>query len=84
VRDRYDTIHKAPALRMPALVVHGTSDEVVPFDMGRQVAALLPNAEFIAIPDGHHADLFATDETLVAQIAAFARGAAAVTKIERN
>ena len=52
--------------------------------MGRPVAALLPNAEFIAIPDGHHADLFAIDETLVAQIAAFARGAAAVTKIEGN
>jgi pimeloyl-ACP methyl ester carboxylesterase len=84
VRDRYDTIHKAPALRIPALVVHGTSDEVVPFDMGRQVAALLPNAEFIAIPDGHHTDLFAADEALVAQIAAFARGAAAVRRVEGN
>jgi pimeloyl-ACP methyl ester carboxylesterase len=74
VRDRYETIRKAPAIPIPALVVHGTVDEVIPFDMGRRVAAALPHAQFVAVPGGHHADLFAVDEMLVAKIADFARG----------
>jgi pimeloyl-ACP methyl ester carboxylesterase len=76
VRDRYDTLRKAPALDLPTLVIHGTSDEVIPFEMGRLVAARLPKAEFVSIPDGHHADLFFRSgrEALLARIVAFARG----------
>jgi pimeloyl-ACP methyl ester carboxylesterase len=77
LRDRYETDRKAPALDVPALVVHGTSDEVIPFSMGQRIAALLPRSELVRIDGGHHADLFAIDETLVAKIAAFARGEAA-------
>jgi pimeloyl-ACP methyl ester carboxylesterase len=75
VRDRYDTLDKAATLDLPALVIHGTSDEVVPFEMGRRVAALLPKADLVAVPDGHHTDLFSrTSRTaLLARIVAFAR-----------
>ena len=74
VRDRYDTLAKAPELGLPALVVHGTSDEVIPFEMGRRVAAALPKAELFDVPDGHHADLFfRPDRTaLLERIVAFA------------
>jgi pimeloyl-ACP methyl ester carboxylesterase len=76
VRDRYDTLRKAPALDLPTLVIHGTSDELIPVEMGRQVASVLPRAELVTIPDGHHADLFFRNGSaaLLAKIVSFARG----------
>ncbi len=34
-------------LTMPTLLLHGQSDTVVPFDLGRKLAARLPNAKFV-------------------------------------
>lgn len=56
--DRYDNAEKAPRVRAPVLIVHGTADGVVPFVMGKRLAELLPDAEFIAIPGAGHNDLF--------------------------
>lgn len=56
--DRFDTLSKAPGLRVPALVIHGDSDEVVPLAMGREVAAAIPGAELRVVAGGHHNDLF--------------------------
>jgi class 3 adenylate cyclase len=36
-------------LSMPVLIVHGQSDETVPFAQGRALAASLPHARFVAI-----------------------------------
>lgn len=81
LRDRYETDQKAPALALPVLVIHGTDDEVVPFEMGQRIAALLPNREFLPVQGGHHSDLFYLDERgLVAKIAAFTRGATLVSR----
>lgn len=74
VLDRYENERKAPSLALPALVVHGTDDEVVPFRMGERVASLLPHAEFFPVPRGHHNDIFDGDVDVLAKIAAFARG----------
>ncbi len=78
VRDRYETSSKAPGLRLPSLVIHGTDDEVVPMEMGRRIAQLLPNAELWPIEGGHHSDLFFRRQgAILAEIVAFARGARA-------
>jgi pimeloyl-ACP methyl ester carboxylesterase len=48
---------RAPALRqlrMPALVVHGEDDPLVPVDNGRQTAAALPGARVMIIPAMGH------------------------------
>ena len=48
-----------PSLTMPALVLHRRGDRTVPIGRGREVASLLPNARFVALPgDSHlpHAD----------------------------
>jgi hypothetical protein len=74
VEDRFDTLAKAPRIRAPALVVHGDRDEVVPYAMGRDVAAALPAARLVTIPGGHHNDLFATDPRLLDLIADHALG----------
>lgn len=56
--DRFDTLSKAPRIHVPTLVIHGDSDEVVPFGMGQQVAAAIPGANLRVVRGGHHNDLF--------------------------
>jgi uncharacterized protein len=58
VHDRYLNAEKAPELSQPALVIHGTDDEVIPARMGQRIAELLPNARLISIAGGRHNDLF--------------------------
>jgi fermentation-respiration switch protein FrsA (DUF1100 family) len=59
--DKFDTLSKAPGLRIPALVIHGDADEVVPLTMGRQVAAAIPGATMRVVAGGHHNDLFLSE-----------------------
>ena len=73
VREQFDTLAKAGRIHVPTLVVHGTDDEVVPFEMGRAVASAIDGATFVRVPGGHHNDLYARDPTLLDQIIAFAR-----------
>ncbi len=76
VRDRYDTAAKARALTLPALVIHGTDDEVIPASMGQRIAELLPHAQLLLIPGGRHNDLFVLyEERMLSAIDAFAAGA---------
>jgi uncharacterized protein len=56
--DKFDTLAKAIRLRLPTLVIHGDSDEVVPFVMGQQVAASIAGAKLRIVRGGHHNDLF--------------------------
>ncbi len=52
--ETFDATHWAADLTMPALVVHGTADRVLPFENGELLAEVLPNATFVPIEDGHH------------------------------
>ena len=74
VRDRYDTQAKARELRLPALVIHGSLDEVIPVAMGKRVAELLPSATLRIVPRAGHNDLFAIAPELIGEIARFAAG----------
>jgi uncharacterized protein len=69
LRDRFDTLAKAPNLRIPALVVHGTEDELIPLAMGRAVAEALPNARFVEVQGGHHNDLYEREDVLATLVA---------------
>jgi pimeloyl-ACP methyl ester carboxylesterase len=57
VRDRFDTASIAREIRQPVLIVHGTADEVVPVEMGTQLAREFPHAQLRLIPGAHHNDL---------------------------
>jgi hypothetical protein len=75
VRDRYDTLSKAPRLELPVLIVHGARDDVVPVAMGRRLGTALGNARVEIVPEGGHNDLFdLPGRDLFGQIVAFARG----------
>ncbi|MGH7283059.1 MAG: alpha/beta hydrolase [Polyangiaceae bacterium] len=69
VKDRFDTLSKAPKITQPALVVQGTADKTVPFAFGERVAHALPHAEFIAVKGGHHTDLLDEDLDPIVQAA---------------
>ena len=72
VDERLDTLAKAPRIHVPTLVVQGDRDEVVPFEMGAEVADAIKGAVFVRVPGGHHNDLYTRDPTLLDRIAAFA------------
>jgi len=56
--ERFDSLSKAPRVRAPALVIHGTRDAIVPYAMGRKLAQSLPRARLITVEGGGHNDLF--------------------------
>jgi alpha-beta hydrolase superfamily lysophospholipase len=48
--------------RVPVLVMHGDRDSVIPFTLGRELFAVLPEPRtFVAIPGGDHNDAAAPD-----------------------
>lgn len=51
---------RLPRLRLPALVVHGDQDHVLPPENGRIVARRIPGAEFVLVPQAGH--ILATDQ----------------------
>jgi pimeloyl-ACP methyl ester carboxylesterase len=71
MRDRFDTLSKAPSVSLPVFVAHGDGDEVVPFDMGETVAHAFPKGRFNAISGASHMTLFERDEHLLSKIVDF-------------
>ena len=57
VRDRFDSAAKAPGLKLPVLIVHGTRDAVIPVDMGQRLGTLFPNAAVRLLEGVHHNDV---------------------------
>jgi pimeloyl-ACP methyl ester carboxylesterase len=70
VRDRFDSAAKVASLSIPALVAHGTDDEVIPFAMGERIAELYPGARFERLRGAHHNDVWQFP-ALMAAIVAF-------------
>ena len=49
-----DVQELAASLNVPALVTHGIDDVAVPFDEGRRLAGLIPNATFLPLQCANH------------------------------
>lgn len=58
VRDRFDSAAKAPEVKLPVLIVHGTRDEVIPVDMGQTLGRLFPQATVRLVDGATHNDVF--------------------------
>jgi pimeloyl-ACP methyl ester carboxylesterase len=50
-----DVVGLLPQVRVPTLVMHARSDLQVPFELGRQLAAEIPGAKFVALQSNNHA-----------------------------
>jgi pimeloyl-ACP methyl ester carboxylesterase len=51
---RIDVRHLASQIKTPTMVLHSTDDEAVPFEEGRLLASLIPNAQFVALESKNH------------------------------
>jgi class 3 adenylate cyclase/pimeloyl-ACP methyl ester carboxylesterase len=54
VVNHFDVRELLPQVRVPTLVMHVRDDLIVPIDAGRQMAAGIPGARFIALPGRNH------------------------------
>ncbi len=70
LKDKYDSLSRIAALKAPLLVVHGTADNVVPFELGRTLFNAAPQPkQMIEVEGGAHSVEF--DDTLWSQISSF-------------
>jgi class 3 adenylate cyclase/pimeloyl-ACP methyl ester carboxylesterase len=49
-----DTRDLAPRIQVPTLVIHGREDTVIPLELGRDLASLIPGARFEIIRGANH------------------------------
>lgn len=54
IRDPFDSRKALASYRGPLLVIHGRQDTIVPFEHGRELAAIVPGAQFRELPCGHN------------------------------
>lgn len=50
----FDIREIAPDIKAPTLVLHGRKDSMVPFEAGRHLASLIPEARFVPLETGNH------------------------------
>jgi pimeloyl-ACP methyl ester carboxylesterase/DNA-binding CsgD family transcriptional regulator len=73
---RIDIRHLTSQVKAPTLVLHSRVDEAVPFEEGRLLASLIPNAQFVALESKNHllTKLEPAWPRFVAAVRAFLRG----------
>jgi fermentation-respiration switch protein FrsA (DUF1100 family) len=54
IRDRFDNRKALASYRGPLLVIHGKTDAIVPFAHGRELASIVPGAQFRELNCGHN------------------------------
>jgi 3-oxoadipate enol-lactonase len=57
----WSSLDRLAGLEPPVLVVHGEDDALIPVENGRLVAAAVPGAELVELPDANH--VLTTDRT---------------------
>jgi len=59
LRGQFDTLGQLKGVRSPVLVVHGTRDEIVPFEMGEALLAAVPEPKaWLPVRGAGHNDVF--------------------------
>jgi DNA-binding CsgD family transcriptional regulator len=53
-RNELDVTHLAPRVKAPTLVVHARGDRVVPYEEGRLLAGLIPDARLVPLESSNH------------------------------
>ena len=54
ITDAIDVRQQAAQVRVPTLVLHARGDGMIPFEIGRQLAALIPGARFVSLDSRNH------------------------------
>ena len=54
VSNNIDVLDRLSQIEVPTLVLHARDDALVPFEEGRQLASLIPNAQFVPLESNNH------------------------------
>jgi pimeloyl-ACP methyl ester carboxylesterase len=54
-------------IRTPTLVIHCRDDRIIPFEEGRRIASIIPEAQLLPLPTGTH--YFPVDDDITHRIA---------------
>ena len=74
-RNQFLNSEKVARLEVPKLFIHGTADQTVPFEMGRQLFARAGDPKtFLPIEGADHNDLHLTGETYLSGLRSFIGG----------
>jgi pimeloyl-[acyl-carrier protein] methyl ester esterase len=68
---REDLRAALPAVALPVLVVHGERDPICPVGAGRAIAAAVPGARLVEIPDAGHAPFLSRPDAFRDALASF-------------
>lgn len=63
-----------PTIHVPTLVLHRTADPVIPIELGRQVASLIPGAELRELGGGDHFAFTSDSDAVCDEIEEFVTG----------
>jgi pimeloyl-ACP methyl ester carboxylesterase len=69
----HDMTDFLPSIDVPVLVIAGEDDLFTPLRQSRRMAELIPNAEFMVIPEGSHAAIVEYPDTINLRIERFLR-----------
>jgi len=69
VADRFDNLSKIGRITGPVTILHGTADSVVPFQMGKRLAAAGRDVRLVALEGRGHNDIPELPRLLLAEIA---------------
>jgi pimeloyl-ACP methyl ester carboxylesterase len=64
--DRTDLLK---SLRVPVVVAHGVDDQLIPAERARELAGLIPNAQYVELPDSGHATPLEAPQPLASALA---------------
>jgi uncharacterized protein len=63
MRDRFDSESRAGDVKIPTLIIHGTRDEVIPFELGERLSKAISGARFVSVEGAGHNDLWDREAT---------------------
>ena len=78
-----DVRHILPSIRVPALIIHATGDQVLRIDHGRYLAKHIPNARFVEIASDDHLPWLEGSEEILQHIQEFLTGSRPVDADDR-
>jgi hypothetical protein len=64
MRDRFNSESRASEIKVPTLIVHGTNDQVIPYELGKLMSKAISGAKLLAVEKAGHNDLWDRPETL--------------------
>jgi pimeloyl-ACP methyl ester carboxylesterase len=60
LREHYDSLGLVDQIAVPALMIHGSIDRIIPIEQGRQLAAALTGAAWVEVGTAGHNDLLSS------------------------